>query len=128
MKTDNVLLVIFWYENVHNITYLLLANATERLGLGCLMPHPTIFQLYHGGNRNTRRKPLTCRKSLTNLITKCCFEYTSPWKDFELTTSVVIGTGSCKYNYHTITTTTTTTTVPSYIMCIYLLQTSTSTS
>ena len=24
------------------------------------------------GNRNTRRKPLTCRKSLTNFITLCC--------------------------------------------------------
>jgi uncharacterized membrane-anchored protein YitT (DUF2179 family) len=35
--------------------------------------------------------------------------YTSPWSRFELTTSVVIGTGyigSCKSNYHTITATT----------------------
>ena len=35
----------------------------------------TIVQLYHavsfigGGNRSTRRKPLNCRKSLTNFIT-----------------------------------------------------------
>ena len=29
-----------------------------------------------GGNRNTRRKSLTCRKSLTNFITYCCIEFT----------------------------------------------------
>jgi hypothetical protein len=29
--------------------------------------------------------------------------YTSPWSRFQLTTSVVIGIGSCKSNYHTIT-------------------------
>jgi len=29
-------------------------------------PLKTIFQLYRGGNQ---RKPLTCRKSLTNFIT-----------------------------------------------------------
>jgi hypothetical protein len=49
-----------------------------------------------GGNR---RKPPTCRKSLTNW----------PWAIFELTTLVVIGTdciGSYKSNYHTITITT----------------------
>jgi hypothetical protein len=38
-----------------------------------LMPLSTIFQLYHGisfiggGNRNTQRQPLTCRKSPTNI-------------------------------------------------------------
>jgi hypothetical protein len=31
------------------------------------------------GNRSTRRKPPTCCKSLTNLITYCCIEYTSSW-------------------------------------------------
>ena len=61
-----------------------------------------------GGNRCTRRKRPICRKSLTNFITKCCIEYTSPWAGFELTNLVVTGTvsiGSCKSNYHTITTT-----------------------
>jgi hypothetical protein len=30
-----------------------------------------------GGNRSTRRKPPTCRKSLTNFITYCCIKYIS---------------------------------------------------
>jgi hypothetical protein len=43
------------------------------IGLVCLMPLSTIFQLhfvYHGGqlNQSTQRKPPTCRKSLTNFI------------------------------------------------------------
>ena len=62
-----------------------------------------------GGNWSTRRKPPTCRKSLTNFITYCCIEHTSPWTGFQLTTLVVIGTGcmgGCKSNYHTITSTT----------------------
>ena len=62
-----------------------------------------------GGNRSTRRKPSTCRKSLTNFITKWCIEYTSPWTGIELATLVLIGNDSidsCKSNYHTITTTT----------------------
>ena len=60
-----------------------------------------------GGNWRTQRKPPTFLKSLTNFITYCCIEYTSPSTKFELTTLVVIGTddtGSCKSNYHTITT------------------------
>jgi hypothetical protein len=54
-----------------------------------------------GGNQSTRRKLPTCRKSLTNFITYCCIEYTSPWTWLELTTLVMIGiycTGSCKSN------------------------------
>ena len=57
-----------------------------------------------GGNWSTRRKPPTCRKSLTNFITLCCIGYTSPWAGFKLTTLVVIGTdctGSCKSKHHT---------------------------
>jgi hypothetical protein len=45
-----------------------------------------VVSFIDGGNRSTRKKPLTCRKSLTNFITYCCIEYTSPWMGFELTT------------------------------------------
>jgi hypothetical protein len=31
-----------------------------------------------GGNPRTWRKPPTCRKSMTNFITQCCIEITSP--------------------------------------------------
>jgi hypothetical protein len=31
---------------------------------------------------STLRKPPTCRKSLTNLITLRCIEYTYPWRDW----------------------------------------------
>jgi hypothetical protein len=58
------------------------------------------------GGRN-RRKPPTCRKSLTNFITYWCID---AWTGFELTTLVVIGTdcmGSHKSNYLTITAMTT---------------------
>ena len=63
---------------------------------------------WHGErNRITRRKPSTCRKSLTKFNTYYCIKYTLT--GFELTTLVVIGidcTGSCKSNYHLIMTTT----------------------
>ena len=61
-----------------------------------------------GENRSIRRKPPTCRKSLTH-IKLYRIEYASPSLGIELTTFVVIGidcTGSCKSSYHTITTTT----------------------
>jgi len=68
--------------------------------LWCSTPLSTIFLSFiGGGNRSTQRKPLICRKSLTNLITKCCIEYISPWAGFAIVTLMVIGTdyaGSCK--------------------------------
>jgi len=45
------------------------------IGWWCLMPLPTIFQLYRavsfigGGNRSTQKKPPICRKWMTNFIT-----------------------------------------------------------
>jgi len=42
-----------------------------------------------GGNWSTQRKQPICRKLLTNFITYCCIEYTSPWRGFELTTLIV---------------------------------------
>ena len=50
----------------------------------------------------TKKKlPPSCCRSLTNFITLCCNEYTSPLARFELTMLVVIGTDcmdSYKYN------------------------------
>ena len=57
-----------------------------------------------GGNRSTRRKPLTCRIAVTRFITYNVVSST------QLTTFVVISTeciSSCKSNNHTTTTTTT---------------------
>jgi hypothetical protein len=37
-----------------------------------------VVSFIDGGNRSTWTKQQTCRKSLTNCITKCCIEFTSP--------------------------------------------------
>jgi hypothetical protein len=62
-----------------------------------------------GGDRSSREKPSSCRKSLTNFFTKMLYRVHINWTGFELTTSVVIDTdciGSCKSNLHAITSTT----------------------
>jgi hypothetical protein len=102
---------------------------TCRFEFWCVTTLSMIFQFMAasfigGGNRSTRRKPLTCRKSMTNfiiwfLITTLASSNSShhiilhrfhpPWAEFELTMLVVIDTdctGSCKSDYHTNTTTT----------------------
>jgi hypothetical protein len=79
-----------------------------------MMFHATFnnISVYRGGQfywwrkPEYQRKPLTCRKSLTNLM---LYREHLAGAEFELTRLVVIGTdciGSCKPSYHTITTTT----------------------
>jgi hypothetical protein len=50
-----------------------------------------------GGNWNTRNKPPTCRKSMTNFITYCCIEYISTWAGSELVLILKYGLVSWKY-------------------------------
>jgi hypothetical protein len=84
---------ISYYESIIVMIY----NVKE-LRIWCLAPHLTLFQLHRGAQIYWWRKleypeklP-TCRMSLTNLITKCCIEYTSPWAGIERTRLVVICT------------------------------------
>ena len=97
-------------EHIRPVHFCIMANKYMVTVFNATFNYIAAVRFIGGGNRGTRRKQPTCRKSLINFITQSCIEYTSAWTGFELTTLVVIGTdciGSCKSNYHTIKTSTT---------------------
>ena len=82
-------------------------NKTNLLNIAEILLTETLNthnQFYWWRKPEYPENPPPCRKSLTNFITYCCIEYTSPWTGFERTTLVVIDIyiGSCKSNTNAI--------------------------
>ena len=66
----------------HKISICCFSAKHTLLRLGCwhfqqCLSYIVIVSFIGGENRSTCRKPSTCQKSLTNLITVCCIAYTS---------------------------------------------------
>ena len=68
----NLLLPLFIYLNLHFFLIGSVLSTNKRF-------HTVAVNFIGEGNKSTWRKPPICRKSLTNLITKCCIECISPW-------------------------------------------------
>jgi len=66
----------------HKISMCCFSAKHTVLRLGCChfqqyLSYIVTVSVIGGENRSTRRKPSTCHKSLTNVITVCCIAYTS---------------------------------------------------
>jgi hypothetical protein len=92
-----------WYKILNLYLSFYLSNLVFNATINNISVISVAVTFIGGGKCSTQRKPPTCLKSLTNFITLCCMEYTTPWAGSKFTLGV-IGTdciGSCKSNYQT---------------------------